>query len=86
MALVTLNSCAPDAAAPLLADAVPVFPEAVAVAFGPEADAVAFWSGLDAVDELMLELVALELVPFALPVTWTSFPINVRTASRLPVS
>ncbi|HZR64858.1 MAG TPA: hypothetical protein VFA85_06900 [Terriglobales bacterium] len=82
VALVTLNSCA--APVPELAVAVP--PEAVALAFGPEAVAVAPWPEVEESVELvpevpdaLIELAALE------PVTWTSLPIIVRTASRLPV-
>ena len=56
-------------------------PEACALAFGPEAVAVAPWSGLEVL-EVVPELAAM---PVELPVTWTSLPISVLTASRFPV-
>ena len=72
VALVTVNcSVALAVADPVLAVADPGVAEA---------------DGLVDVPEFTPPVVEAELVPASCPVTWTSFPISVRTLSRLPVS
>ncbi len=83
VALVTLKSLVAPEVAEALDPAVALAdpPDACALAFGPEEVAVAPWSGVELL-ELMPELA---FMPAELPVTCTSLPIRVRTASRLPV-
>lgn len=80
VALVTLNSfpvLAVADPAPIPALAVAELPEVDAAAFGPEVGAPVPCCGVDAFAEF---------IPPGCPVTCTSLPISVRTASRFPVN
>jgi hypothetical protein len=81
LALVTLNCFADPAAA--VAPELEFIPALAPAEVDPFAEALApLWSGELAAPEVASAL----LLPLPVPLTWTSFPISVRTLSRLPVN